>query len=1012
MKLVISILCVIFFLPLGVRGQDLFYKIYNHRVGAPSNTIYDLAVDPAGYICLGTDCGIFTFNGRQFKEVSVDQSKATTFTDLQFDGLGRMWARNFSDELFCMENDTLRQVTQYFGSKKSNLLISRLICDNDKVYINSGLYILRLNLTSLQVDTLVHKEEFEDASRLWDFMIAEDDRIYLKSDYDFWLKIPGQRLRKIGEDLPPSVLYEDGKFKRAGGRIFYTPFVQNAIYVYEWDAAGGYKKIGTDKGPNLKLFQTVLSGDKLWLCSTKGLYELEEDGSLRLLLPEDYQAAEVVRDFEGGYWVSTQGQGLIYVPSLRMRRTGPGRGAITVLAGKGERESNILAGSNLGWIMELDTSGREVIRYNNKTQNHIEFLYFDSVYSRVYHPMGYHNSGVSEVAVFSYLGKGLIALDKQHFVVGTSQGAFVLHKDLVSPLALPPSFLASKETPISPEWQKKEEEGYARLIHSGRVRATWDGGKTGLFFVAFIDGLYAYNRNNRLRAESILSENGTPLYVTSLTGSGDTLWAGTFAQGLYGIKINDKSSEIFAHYTTENGLSARNCKKVFLYGNDLWVVTNNGTNLLHVNSGIMENISLKYSFETSFVSDVLATPKFVWLSTDEGILRLDNRMNALLPDPRLIVKKVSYGQVNYPTHPKYIPNFGSSGGELELEFEFISFRNQQPLAIEYRINEGTWVAALPNQKKLTLSNLDPNQYTLELRIKSQQQNKIPQYKLEFSISRQFWLRWQVILLILVIGFSAVALLANQYIGRSLADQRLRRALSDSQLTSLRARMSPHFFHNALNSVQSALKENRGQDNIVLLEKLSLLMRIVLNISEHELTNLQEELESAILYLEIESIRLAPNLCISVINDIPQKTLKNGIFVPSMIIQPIAENAIKHGLSHRNQIQYIAILANIDNNQNVCITITDNGIGRLASTIINNRRKKNKGIDLRTPNAKFASFATNAITERISLINTKYNTNINISTSDLYDDSGHPKGTEIKITIPLDFAQQNTTLNNP
>ena len=121
--------------------------------------------------------------------------------------------------------------------------------------------------------------------------------------------------------------------------------------------------------------------------------------------------------------------------------------------------------------------------------------------------------------------------------------------------------------------------------------------------------------------------------------------------------------------------------------------------------------------------------------------------------------------------------------------------------------------------------------------------------------------------------------------------KLEKELSDSKMISLKSRLHPHFLFNALNSIHSLMQTDikKSQDMVV---DLGDLLRKMIDIGDENLIPLDEELRILDKYLSIQRIRFADDLqvLISLGDDI------EDALVPSMIIQPILENAIKHGYS--------------------------------------------------------------------------------------------------------------------
>jgi two-component system LytT family sensor kinase len=124
--------------------------------------------------------------------------------------------------------------------------------------------------------------------------------------------------------------------------------------------------------------------------------------------------------------------------------------------------------------------------------------------------------------------------------------------------------------------------------------------------------------------------------------------------------------------------------------------------------------------------------------------------------------------------------------------------------------------------------------------------------------------------------------------------RLNEALSRAQLDSLRRQIEPHFLFNALNTVAALVREERNDAAIKMIAGLSDCLRRVLEGSEKQEVTLGEEMEFLGKYLEIQKLRFADRLDVQI--DVPEELY--AAQVPSLILQPMVENAIKHGISQR------------------------------------------------------------------------------------------------------------------
>ena len=207
-----------------------------------------------------------------------------------------------------------------------------------------------------------------------------------------------------------------------------------------------------------------------------------------------------------------------------------------------------------------------------------------------------------------------------------------------------------------------------------------------------------------------------------------------------------------------------------------------------------------------------------------------------------------------------------------------------------------------------------------------------------------------------------------------------------QLKALRAQMNPHFIFNCMSSIQECILTQRIDDANTYLTKLSRLLRMVLNYSDHENISLEKELEMLKLYLALENVRLKGSIEYSINMD--EDLNIEDIEVPTLLLQPFAENAIWHGLVNKTGQRKLAIEIKATDDLLQCI-IEDNGIGRhnafLQKKINNNL--ESKGMKL--------------IEKRLSIIKQKYpQTQTGFTVEDLYNDAQESIGTRVKIILPL------------
>lgn len=206
---------------------------------------------------------------------------------------------------------------------------------------------------------------------------------------------------------------------------------------------------------------------------------------------------------------------------------------------------------------------------------------------------------------------------------------------------------------------------------------------------------------------------------------------------------------------------------------------------------------------------------------------------------------------------------------------------------------------------------------------------------------------------------------------------------------LSAQINPHFIFNSLNSVQYYILENDAEPALNYIAEFSSLMRTVLENSREMTVPLSQEVNFLEAYLKLERQRFNNKFEYDVV--ISEQIEPSEVVVPPMIFQPFVENAVVHGLGDTTEDGKIEII--FDRKMDKLITtISDNGIGREAATV----RKK-----LRT-GGKFESLGMSISNTRIGILNQLYSDSFEVDVADLENEKGHPGGTAVTVSFPLDL----------
>ena len=159
------------------------------------------------------------------------------------------------------------------------------------------------------------------------------------------------------------------------------------------------------------------------------------------------------------------------------------------------------------------------------------------------------------------------------------------------------------------------------------------------------------------------------------------------------------------------------------------------------------------------------------------------------------------------------------------------------------------------------------------------------------------------------------------IRRIKTQEAAKRRIKELEIKAIRSQMNPHFIFNALNSIQSLINGNQFKEANIYLSKFAVLLRGVLNNSEKSRISLSDELQAVELYCQLEQLRFEFKFEISIDPEVDCDLIE----IPGMIIQPLAENAVVHGLSGRGALGKLDVLVKRQNG-NLCICVSDNGVG--------------------------------------------------------------------------------------
>lgn len=430
--------------------------------------------------------------------------------------------------------------------------------------------------------------------------------------------------------------------------------------------------------------------------------------------------------------------------------------------------------------------------------------------------------------------------------------------------------------------------------------------------------------------------------------------------------------------------------------------------------GIFNNRSKKYHFfnrlEPSYVTreyyNIIQDGNFIWVANINQLYRfcipalLENKpisLNTLIPATvnqplQLAINKlwINDTERDVPEQGLALQNHENS---LRLFFSCLGATMYDSLLFSYRLKgyETAWHTGYGTN--IQYNNLSNGSYTLQIKAdKSPYANTPAMLEMPITIAERWWQSLWLKVLAAAIVAILIASLYRWRIGVIKEKASLKNAyekkIAEVEMKALRAQMNPHFIFNCLNSINRYIVKNDHVQASNYLTRFSKLIRKILDNSASGIISLETEIETLDLYLQMEAMRFHHKFTYSITADDEIDT--HTVLIPSMLVQPYAENAIWHGLLHKNsddctlEIRFTTI-----GRQSLQITIEDNGVGRKAAAGIKSEESlinKSKGLQITG--------------DRLDLIKNLYGISATAEIIDLTTPDGTAVGTKVMISLPL------------
>jgi ligand-binding sensor domain-containing protein len=951
-------------------AQGLMIRNYNVKDGLANATVYAAVQDKQGFIWFATPTGVSKFDGKRFRNYSKkDGLTDNDIVRLYADSKGRVW--------FTTLNGLPSYYSKYIihtGATDSTLLLDPHGQYMQYVFEDRARYIWFLNTDNhvIQYNDQEIKYDKLGALKTDLFYFLRNDTIFkpLQSYFNLnTLKDPNNPDQKI---LPVSPYpMNDPDFKN---RIYKCPVIilKNTLYSYRSKDAICFFN-GADWGINDEISNICLDNDNLWIGTPRALYYLKNffNGDHKLIkLLDNHYITSLLKDRDGNIWITTFGDGVYNIPYKNFyfnyldNTNGLYSHSIFSIY-KDLKSGTLLVGQNGGMLNTID-SNQVVVRQFN----------LDSTSGR--------NSILS-----------ILPYKDNEVLIGADNGLFVFNT-LRQKATLLKAIKTLKDVDI-------DTNGKIRVVSKDQV----------------ITGAHIIPVNNAL-ITSIACINDSAYYVGTNTGllygtdsmkelitpgtdvalhqsikdlkwiNGD-LWIGTSDQGIYVVRAN----QVIKHLSTADTLVSDICQQLYYDGvGRLYVATNKGVSVIDVKAQkLIRNITSNDGLMSDDTRGVYYQQGMLYIATSNGLSYFrDSNMPVDTVPPVIYLNNIKYGDSSFRADKDFFVHMYQRKASLEVEFGAIAYDLPELVEYQYNFSSDTssgWITTMTNI--VPFPNLQPETYKLQIRARKYKSNWSKPIAITVTILPRWYQEWWArgILILLSIGLIFFVL---RYIVRRIKQAEKRKTEYNRRIAELEAKaltnqMNPHFIFNSLNSVQHLIMEKEEKQALNFLADFATLMRQMLNNSRKSYISLEEEIAFLTRYIDLEKIRFADVFTYQFVLDDELKDYT--IYIPPMIIQPIVENAIKHGLAPRNGHGRLEVRLTLKNDMLYC-SVDDDGIGWERANNIKSSRL-----------IKHESTALSVIRERLQIIKSF---NGNIGKLEIIDKFkfgfGNKEGTLVEILIPI------------
>lgn len=957
-----------FFVANILFAQDPITIKLSEKDGLPDVEFYDIIEDSKGYIWLAADKGLFRFDGSEYLSYSNKDKRGLSVFGLKFDKQNNLWCNNISGQFFKVLDNKLVLTLDLKNELKGQL--AEFLFINDCIVITAANSIISINLkTNKRID--LYKELNNEALTVRSSFIYKNKVLFPINDKIYTLS--NQKLIQVTNSTIPDYTDQDLLSLFEYNKNLYLKRYNSILNTNTF-----YQIIDKDLIPiefpkiliNSKIIKTKQVKDEIWFCTANGIITLNEKNNefqLNNIFYKNDFITNFIEDKNHTFFVSTLNNGVFIIPDLNIKVYDDTIAKGVISAIEKIDEKTIAFGTIKGELFLRNQETQKVTSIPlNSSAKVTALLYLESLKSLLI-------SNEINSYIFNLVN------NKQTVLESLIRNA----KDLKS-IPQTNKFIFCGYNTASIMEVKNNSIIKIKELNNKRAYKCFYDKDTETIYISFVDNFLKFDKN--FKSQNIQFDNKNIVGKDICKTSDETIWIATYNEGIIGFKNN----QFFKKIDLNNGLLSNVVLQLQSDAKNLWILTDLGVQVYNT-----ENNSLKVKLNNKNtniggVKNIIIKENSLLFATQDAFFEMNKKSERKEYSPKEIyIKSVTINERDTVVLTNY--NLPYHKNRINFNFHVNGYFPAEELQFQYRLNglNDNWIPLEKNTRFVNFNSLPSGSYTFEIRCKTLSDEKFVSTKITFKINRPFWLTWWFITLMALTAFGIIILFYRNKLAikekkkeLALKNAKFENELAVLKLENLKSQMNPHFIFNALNSIQEYIILNQKNLASSYLAKFADLIRAYLEHSSKGYITIREEIECLDIYLQLEKLRFEDKF------EYTLHVIENNdhLKIPTMLIQPYVENAIKHGLLHKKDNRKLTISFELLSSQSMikCIVL-DNGIGRVKANEMQNK--------------KHNSFASEATEHRLELLNFGKEKKIGVEIKDLYEDT-IAIGTKVTLLIPI------------